>query len=57
MEEAISSGQMTLPEMETVYLTTLRDELNTIPDNESAFIEMMLPILDMSKFIPEEYGI
>jgi methanol--5-hydroxybenzimidazolylcobamide Co-methyltransferase len=57
MEEAISSGQMTLPEMETVYLTTLRDELNTIPDNESDFIAMMLPVLDTSKFILSEYGL
>jgi methanol--5-hydroxybenzimidazolylcobamide Co-methyltransferase len=57
MEEAIRSGQMTLPEIETVYLTTLRDELNTIPDSESDFIEMMLPVLDTSKFIPSEYGL
>ncbi|MDR2470428.1 MAG: hypothetical protein LBD27_08160 [Tannerella sp.] len=57
MEEAIRSGQMTLPEMETAYLRKLRDELNTIPDAESDFVEQMLPLLDTSKFIPEEYGL
>jgi methanol--5-hydroxybenzimidazolylcobamide Co-methyltransferase len=57
MEEAIRSGQMKLSDMETVYLTTLRDELNSIPDSESDFIEMMLPLLDQSKFIPAEYGL
>ncbi|MDR1224553.1 MAG: hypothetical protein LBL07_16995 [Tannerella sp.] len=57
MEEAIRSGQMVLSEMETAYLGTLRDELNGIPDSESDFIEMMMPLLDTSKFIPSEYGL
>ncbi|MDR2469104.1 MAG: hypothetical protein LBD27_01310 [Tannerella sp.] len=57
MEEAIQSGQMKIAEMETVYLATLRDDLNAIPDGESDFVEMMLPELDQSKFIPEEYGL
>jgi methanol--5-hydroxybenzimidazolylcobamide Co-methyltransferase len=57
IEEALKSGKMKLPEMETCYLPILRDELNSIPDNESAFIEMMLPIIDQSKFIPSEYGL
>ncbi|MDR1454202.1 MAG: hypothetical protein LBJ01_00995 [Tannerella sp.] len=57
MEEAIRSGQMEISEMETAYLGTLRDELNSIPDSESDFVEMMLPLLDASKFIPAEYGL
>ena len=57
MEEAIREGRMTISEMETVYLKTLREELHNIPDNESAFVEMMLPQLDANKFIPEEYGL
>jgi methanol--5-hydroxybenzimidazolylcobamide Co-methyltransferase len=57
MEEAIRSGQMILSDMETVYLGTLRNELNSIPDGESDFIEMMMPLLDTSKFIPSEYGL
>jgi hypothetical protein len=43
--------------METAYLPILRDELSDIPDSESKFIEMMLPVLDQSKFIMAEYGL
>ena len=57
IEEALASGKMKLPEMETSYLPILRDELNSIPDNESDFIEMMLPVIDKSKFILAEYGL
>jgi len=57
IEEALSSGKMKLPEMETSYLPILRDDLNSIPENESDFIEMMLPLIDQSKFIPSEYGL
>ncbi len=57
IEEAIQSGKMKLPEMETSYLPILRDELLSIPDNESDFVEMMLPVIEKDKFIPEEYGL
>jgi len=57
IEEALESGKMQLPKMETDYLSVLRDELNSIPNNESDFIAMMLPIIDQSKFIPSEYGL
>lgn len=57
IEEALQSGKMVLPEMETAYLPILREDLNSIPDDESAFIEMMLPMLDQSKFILKEYGL
>jgi methanol---5-hydroxybenzimidazolylcobamide Co-methyltransferase len=57
IEEAVASGQMQLPDMETAYLPLLRDELNSIPDSESDFIEMMMPVIDRSKFIPSEYGL
>jgi len=43
--------------METSYLPILHEDLESIPDNESAFIEMMLPVLDQSKFIMAEYGL
>jgi methanol---5-hydroxybenzimidazolylcobamide Co-methyltransferase len=57
IEEALQSGKMRLSEMETSYLPILREDLNSIPDNESDFIEMMLPLIDGSKFIPAEYGL
>lgn len=57
IEETIDSGEMKLSEMELSYLPILREELNSIPDSESDFIEMMLPLIDQSKFIPSEYGL
>jgi methanol--5-hydroxybenzimidazolylcobamide Co-methyltransferase len=57
IEEALSSGKMKLSEMETSYLPILREDLESIPDNESDFVEMMLPLLDQSKFIMAEYGL
>ena len=57
LEETLASGLMTLPEMELAYIPLLREELQSIPDSESDFIETMLPQLDQSKFILSEYGL
>jgi methanol--5-hydroxybenzimidazolylcobamide Co-methyltransferase len=57
IEEALKSGKMRLSELETAYLPILRDDLNSIPDSETDFIAMMLPLIDQSKFIPSEYGL
>jgi methanol--5-hydroxybenzimidazolylcobamide Co-methyltransferase len=57
IEEALQSGKMHLSELETGYLPILKDELSSIPDSESDFVEMMLPVLDQIKFIPSEYGL
>jgi methanol---5-hydroxybenzimidazolylcobamide Co-methyltransferase len=57
IEEAVRSGKMNLSEMEMAYLPILRDDLNSIPDSENEFIEMMLPLMDQSKFILSEYGL
>ena len=57
IEESLLSGKMKLPEMETNYLPVLRDDLNSIPNSESDFIAMMLPLIDQKKFIPSEYGL
>jgi methanol--5-hydroxybenzimidazolylcobamide Co-methyltransferase len=57
IEEALASGKMKLSEMETIYLPILREDLESIPENESDFVEMMLPLIDPGKFIPAEYGL
>jgi methanol--5-hydroxybenzimidazolylcobamide Co-methyltransferase len=57
IDEALLSGKMRLSELETSYLPILREDLESIPDNESEFIEMMLPLIDATKFIPAEYGL
>ncbi|MGD2035475.1 MAG: methyltransferase MtaB domain-containing protein, partial [Bacteroidales bacterium] len=56
-EEALQSGEMVLPEMETSYIPILKEELQSIPSREDEFIEMMLPQTDQSKFILSEYGL
>jgi Methanol-cobalamin methyltransferase B subunit. len=57
IEEAINSGQLKIPELEAMYLPILRDDLNSIPDSEDDFVNMMMPLLDQHKFIPAEYGL
>ena len=57
IEEAVAMGKLKLSEMEIGYLSYMREELESIPENESDFVEMMMPILDQSKFIPSEYGL
>lgn len=57
IEDALQSGRMKLPEMETSYIPILREDLHAIPNDESSFVEMMLPRLDQSKFILSEYGL
>jgi methanol--5-hydroxybenzimidazolylcobamide Co-methyltransferase len=57
IDEALASGQMKLPEMETAYIPILREEILSIQEEESAFIKAMLPLIDQSHFIPAEYGL
>ena len=57
IEEALAEGKLKLSELETGYLPYLREELESIPDSESDFVEMMLPLVDQSKFILSEYGL
>lgn len=57
IEDAINAGTLKVPEMELSYIPMLREELNSIPPEEDQFIEMMLPLLDQSKFILSEYGL
>ena len=57
IEEAFQSGQLKLSEMETAYIPIFREDLSSIPDSESDFIAMMLPLIDPGKFILSEYGL
>lgn len=56
IEESYKSGQLLLPEVEIMWIDMLRDMLSTVPTDESAFVEEMLPTLE-GKFIPSEYGL
>ena len=57
LEERVRSGALPLPERETVYFERMREDLEGIPEDESRFVEMMLPQLDPAKVILEEYGL
>jgi methanol--5-hydroxybenzimidazolylcobamide Co-methyltransferase len=56
IEEAYKTGKMQLPEMEVIWIDSIREGLTDIPVDESKFVEQMLPELE-GKFIPEEYGL
>lgn len=57
IEEAVRTKQMKLSQMELDYIPVLRDELLSIPNDESQFVDMMLPLLDQKKFLLKEYGL
>jgi hypothetical protein len=57
IEAAVKDGSLLSSEQEQEWFPRLRDELHEIPDDESAFIEMMLPTLDLAKTLPAEYGL
>jgi|WetSurMetagenome_2_1015567.scaffolds.fasta_scaffold49412_2 methanol--5-hydroxybenzimidazolylcobamide Co-methyltransferase len=57
IEERFRSGALLLPEREVVYIERLREDLTGIPEEESQFVELMLPQLDPEKVILEEYGL
>jgi methanol--5-hydroxybenzimidazolylcobamide Co-methyltransferase len=56
IENAVKDKQLLVPETETGWIARIRDEILTIPFDESAFVEEMLPTIE-DKFIPSEYGL
>ncbi|MFZ2654270.1 MAG: methyltransferase MtaB domain-containing protein [Victivallales bacterium] len=57
IEKAIKDGKLKSSERENEWIGRIRDELGSIPRNESEFVDQMLPVLDREKFIPSEYGL
>jgi methanol--5-hydroxybenzimidazolylcobamide Co-methyltransferase len=57
IEDAIKNGELRCPDRESVWLERIRRDLESIPDDEGRFIDEMLPVLDATAFIPEEYGL
>lgn len=57
IEDALRDGTLRLDAVERPWLGTLRDDLESIPDSEDAFVERMQPRLDPSKLILAEYGL
>jgi methanol--5-hydroxybenzimidazolylcobamide Co-methyltransferase len=56
IEERVRSGSLSLSEREFVYIDRIREDLAAVPEDESRFIEAMLPVLDSEKVALGEYG-
>jgi methanol--5-hydroxybenzimidazolylcobamide Co-methyltransferase len=57
IEESFKAGQLVLPELEIGWLGRLRETLEQLPEEESAFIDQVLPTLDARKFRACDYGL
>ena len=55
MERGMNAGELDIPEREQPWLGMMRDSLDTMPDDENAFIEQVMPTLDTSKFVAADY--
>lgn len=57
IEKAIENKSLKCSEREIKWINIIREELNTIPFDESKFIDEMLPYIDKNKCVLSEYGI
>jgi methanol--5-hydroxybenzimidazolylcobamide Co-methyltransferase len=57
IEDAVNSGSLNLGDRETVWIDSLRSDIESIPTNESEFVEETIAAIGTSKFIPSEYGL
>lgn len=57
IEQHLKDGSLFLEDREVVWIEMLKDELATIPIEEGAFIDQLLPTLDPSVVLLSEYGL
>jgi methanol---5-hydroxybenzimidazolylcobamide Co-methyltransferase len=57
IEQAISTGALLDDKKESAWIAILKDEIASIPDSESDFVEEIVPTLDRDKIILSEYGL
>jgi methanol--5-hydroxybenzimidazolylcobamide Co-methyltransferase len=57
IENAIESGALMNDQKETSWISILKDDIASIPIDESKFVEEILPTIDESKIILSEYGL
>ncbi len=57
IEEGIKTKQLMHDPKEDEWITVLKTDIESIPDNESDFIEMILPSIDQHKILLNEYGL
>ncbi len=57
IESAMADGTLLDDAKETSWIAMLKDDIASIPENESAFVEEILPTIDEGKIILSEYGL
>ncbi|MDR3628423.1 MAG: methyltransferase MtaB domain-containing protein [Ignavibacteriaceae bacterium] len=57
IEEAVNSDKLKLEDREVIWIDSLRSEIETIPTDESKFVEETIAEIGTTKFIPAEYGL
>ncbi|MCA9441863.1 MAG: methanol--corrinoid methyltransferase [Candidatus Omnitrophica bacterium] len=57
LKRANENGLLHLPKREQKWLNRLEPVIQELPESEADLIEEMLPNLDRSRFLPEEYGL
>jgi methanol---5-hydroxybenzimidazolylcobamide Co-methyltransferase len=57
IDAAVNAGRLAMSERESVWIPQIRDALESIPDNEAAFVEQMLPEIDTEVVTLSEYGL
>jgi methanol--5-hydroxybenzimidazolylcobamide Co-methyltransferase len=57
IETAYHEGRVHLDVREVPWIEMLKDQAQTIPDDEQQLIQKCLPLIEAGRFRPEEYGI
>jgi methanol--5-hydroxybenzimidazolylcobamide Co-methyltransferase len=57
IEDSVNSGKLKLEDREAIWINSLRSEIESIPTNESEFVEETIAEIGTSKFIPSEYDL
>jgi len=55
IDEARQSGALKLDDRETPWIEMTRQALAGLPDDEAAFIDSIMPLLDTDRCVPAEY--
>lgn len=57
LREAAENGCLKVSERETVWFDRMDEELDDLPDDETAFIGEMMEEIDLAKFTPADYDL
>jgi methanol---5-hydroxybenzimidazolylcobamide Co-methyltransferase len=57
IEEAVATGKLMDDAKERSWIPMLKEAIASIPDDENAFVEEMLPTIEEGKVLLEEYGL